>query len=123
AMDDDLNAPKAVAALHDLVSDGYDRLKHAEAGDADALAAVRGLADTLTELADEVLGLDLGGSVEADRVRGERLAPLVEQLLEERAAARAEKDFATSDRIRDQLAAVGVVVEDRPGGVRWYATS
>jgi cysteinyl-tRNA synthetase len=123
AMDDDLNAPKAVAALHDLVSEGYDQLKQAEAGDAGAQAATRALADTLVELADEVLGLDLGGTVERDRARGERLAPIVTSLLEERATARAEKDWATSDRIRDELAAIGVVVEDRPGGVRWYATS
>ncbi|MBW3621492.1 MAG: cysteine--tRNA ligase [Actinobacteria bacterium] len=123
AMDDDLNAPKAVAALHELVSDGYERLKGAEGGDAEAAAAVRALADTLTELGDEVLGLDLAGTVARDRARGERLAPLVTSLLDDRASARAEKDFATSDRIRDELAAIGIVVEDRPGGVRWYATS
>ena len=45
---------------------------------------------------------------------------MVDGLLEERAAARAEKDFARADAIRDQLAAAGIVVEDRPGASRWY---
>jgi cysteinyl-tRNA synthetase len=43
--------------------------------------------------------------------------------LQQRQEARAAKDFATSDAIRDQLAAAGVVVEDRPDGPRWYAAT
>jgi len=49
----------------------------------------------------------------------EVLAPYVEALLEQRAAARAARDFATSDRIRDRLVTAGVEVHDTPDGVRW----
>lgn len=120
AMDDDLNATAAVAVLHDLISDGHDLLKKAESGDAGASATVRLLADTLVELGDQVLGLDLEDTLTASRRLGERVGPMVEGLLEERAAARAAKDFARADAIRDQLADAGIVVEDRPGGSRWY---
>ena len=40
-------------------------------------------------------------------------------LLDQRAAARSAKEFSTSDRLRDELAAMGVAVEDTPGGQRW----
>jgi cysteinyl-tRNA synthetase len=49
----------------------------------------------------------------------EVLAPYVEALLEQRAAARAVRDFATSDRIRDRLVTAGVEVHDTPEGVHW----
>jgi len=120
AMDDDLNATAAVAVLHDLVSDGHDLLKKAEAGDAGAVAAVGGLADRLVELGDDVLGLGLADTLAEGRALEDRLRPMVDGLLEERAAARADKDFARADAIRDQLAAAGIVVEDRPGRSRWY---
>jgi cysteinyl-tRNA synthetase len=47
------------------------------------------------------------------------LASLVEALLVQRQEAREGKDFATADRVRDQLAAAGVEVEDTPHGPRW----
>ena len=47
------------------------------------------------------------------------LAVLVQHLIDQRAEARRAKDFATADRIRDQLAAAGVEVEDTPQGARW----
>jgi cysteinyl-tRNA synthetase len=122
AMDDDLNAPKAVAALHDLVSDGYGVIKAAEGGEEAACATLAGYVATLIELADGVLGLDLGDNLARSREQAERLRPVVEDLLQRRADARAAGDFATADRVRDQLAAIGVVVEDRPGGSRWYVT-
>jgi cysteinyl-tRNA synthetase len=122
AMDADLNAPKAVAALHDAVSDGHARLKDAEGGDAAAGAALVALADLVVELGDEVLGLDLAGDVAAAGAARARVAPLVERLLEERAEARAAKDFATADAIRDRLTEAGVVIEDGAGGSRWFVT-
>jgi cysteinyl-tRNA synthetase len=120
AMDDDLNAPQALAALHELVTDGNERLTEAEAGHDDARAAVAGLADTLAEVGDGVFGLALEEALAEAAATQAKLAPLVEGMLERRAAARDERDFATADGIRDQLTAAGVVVEDRPDGVRWY---
>ena len=120
AMDDDLNAPVAVAALHELVSAGNDRLSAAEAGDATARAEVAALAGLLVELADEVFGLGLDASLAAAGSLEQRLAPLVAGLLEQRTAARAARDFATADAIREQLTTAGIVVEDRPDAPRWY---
>jgi cysteinyl-tRNA synthetase len=120
AMDDDLNAPQAVAALHELVSAGNEVLPRAEAGKDDARAEVAALADALVELADGTLGLALSDALAEAADRERQLAPLVDQLLEQRQRARAEKDFATADAVRDQLAAARVVVEDRPDGPRWY---
>ena len=120
AMDDDLNAPQAVAALHELITDGNERLTKAEAGHDDARAAVAGLADTLVEIGDGVLGLALEAALTEAAERERQLAPLVQQLLAQRSAARADKDFAAADAIRDQLTSAGVVVEDRPDGARWY---
>jgi len=123
AMDADLNAPAAVAALHELVSAGNELLLPAERGDAAAQAAVAGLADTLVDLGDAVLGLHLEAALsDAAGLEGQ-LSVLVESLLEGRATARAEKDFATADAIRDQLTAAGIVVEDRPDGARWYVAN
>jgi cysteinyl-tRNA synthetase len=120
ALDDDLNAPVAIAALHDLVSAGNDRLGAAEAGDEQAQAAVAALADALVELGDDVFGLALAPALAAAAELERQLAPLVTQLLEQRQAARADRDFAAADAIRDRLAEAGIVVEDRPDGPRWY---
>jgi cysteinyl-tRNA synthetase len=115
AMDDDLGTPAAVAAIHDLVREGNTALA---AGDdravAGALGSVRAMLD--------VLGLDpldpqwaaAGDDRLADVTDG-----LVALALDQRQAARARKDYAAADGIRDQLAALGVQVEDTPNGPRW----
>ncbi len=120
AMDDDLNVPRAVAALHDLVSEGNDLITAVDKGDETAHTKLAGLAVVLVDLADRVLGLDLQRSVRASVDAGERFSPLVDSVLEQRRQAREDKDWATADRLREQLAGSGVVVEDRPGGSRWY---
>ncbi len=56
-----------------------------------------------------------GSSAAADQALG----VLVAALLEQRQAARATKDFATADVVRDQLAAAGIEIEDTPQGPRW----
>jgi cysteinyl-tRNA synthetase len=123
AMDADLNAPAAVAALHVLVSAGNDLLPAAERGEPTAEAAVASLAAALVDLADSVLGLHLEQALSNAAGLERQLSVLVDSLLEGRAAARAAKDFAAADAIRDQLAAAGIVVEDRPDGVRWYVAN
>jgi cysteinyl-tRNA synthetase len=120
AMDDDLNIPVAIATLHDLVSAGNERLPAADAGKADARAEVAGLADALVTMGDDVLGLALVPALDAAAALESQLAPLVCQLLDQRQAARAERDFAAADAVRDRLAEAGIVVEDRPDGPRWY---
>jgi cysteinyl-tRNA synthetase len=120
AMDDDLNVPVAIATLHELVSAGNERLPAAEAGNADARAEVAGLADALVTMGDGVLGLALLAALDAAATLEAQLAPLVGLMLEQRAEARAERDFAAADAIRDRLTGAGIVVEDRPEGPRWY---
>ncbi|TKJ20014.1 cysteine--tRNA ligase [Blastococcus sp. CCUG 61487] len=118
ALDDDLGTPAAVAVIHDHVREGNTAL--AGGGDDDvatALGAVRGMLG--------VLGLDpldprwAGG---ADTRLAEATDGLVALALEQRQAARARKDFAAADAIRDQLTALGVAVEDTPHGPRWELT-
>ncbi|WP_369055546.1 cysteine--tRNA ligase [Kineococcus terrestris] len=118
ALDDDLGTPAAVASLHEAVRRGNQALA-AGAPDAElapALAQVRaGLA---------VLGLDPLAEPWASQETGsgaERrvLDALVGARLDERAAARAARDFATADAVRDGLEAAGIVVEDTPTGARW----
>ena len=109
AMDDDLGTPAAHAVLFDLVSAGN---AHLAAGRHHEAAALR---DVFAELAG-VLGYDLEERSAGDELVG----PLVEALLELREQARARKDFATADAVRDRLAGLGVVVEDSPEGPRWH---
>jgi len=120
AMDDDLNATKAVAVLHDAVSRAHERLQDAEDGDATAADDVGVLTGMVIALGDDVLALDLQQAIEAEDALGERFGTLVSHLLDERKRARDDKDFARADHIRDQLSAAGVVIEDRPNGSRWY---
>ena len=107
-MDDDLNTPGALAALHDLVRQGHSAL---ERGEATIATEVR---------AAVVRGLDVLGCRTDTDERTDLVGPLVELLLEQRAAARAAKDFARADEIRARLAAIGVQVEDSSDGARWF---
>ncbi|GIU55560.1 cysteine--tRNA ligase [Arthrobacter sp. NicSoilC12] len=112
AMDDDLNVPQALAVLHDTVRAGNTALTE---GDLDA--AGQALASVTAML--DVLGLNATATPAADEQANTALGVLVEAQLEARAHARAAKDWAASDAIRDTLAAAGVVVEDGPDGASW----
>ncbi|WP_163166597.1 cysteine--tRNA ligase [Arthrobacter sp. Alg241-R88] len=113
AMDDDLNVPRALAALHETVRAGNTALAE---GDDDAGRHALSAVMVMTEVLglNAVAGTDAGGSKEATA-----LDVLVQAQLDARAAARAEKNWAASDAIRDTLAAAGVVVEDGPDGATW----
>jgi cysteinyl-tRNA synthetase len=105
AMADDLNAPKALAVLWDVVRSGT--------------LAPADQRDLLLDF-DTVLGLDLA---HAERPQESYDSdPRIDGLLEEREAARVGRDFATADRIRDELAAEGVELIDTPEGPRWRRT-
>ncbi|MBT2513346.1 cysteine--tRNA ligase [Arthrobacter sp. ISL-30] len=113
AMDDDLNVPQALAALHETVRIGNTALAAADDDTArEAMASVLTMTD--------VLGLDAVQRPDAaETLEHAALAVLVEARLAERAEARANKDWAASDAIRDSLAAAGIMVEDGPDGASW----
>ena len=115
AMDDDFNTPKAIAVLQELTREVNILLNN---GSSVGLSVLQAIDDTYKELGD-VLGIipasDAAGS------NGQREAALIEMLIEMRQQARANKNFAESDRIRDELAKVGVVLEDRATGTVWRA--
>ena len=119
AMDDDLAVPQALAVLHDTVRSGNAAL---DAGDLEAAAAARGCVLAMTE----VLGINplspqwsSAGSTATEAALGE----LVERLLDDRQAARQNKDFAAADRIRDELTSAGITIEDTPTGSHWSIES
>jgi len=115
AMDDDLGTPAAVGALHDAVRAGNKALAD---GDADGVS--RAVVEVRAMLG--VLGLDPQhphwSSDTADDLTPV-VDALVRGLLEQRADARAAKDFATADAIRDRIKAAGIEIEDTPQGPKW----
>jgi len=114
AMDDDLGVPQALAVLHETVRAGNVAL---EAGELETVARIREEVRAMTG----VLGFDPhawaetgdGGAADA------ALGVLVQRMLDDRTRAREAKDFAASDRIRDQLSAAGIAIEDTPDGPVW----
>ena len=111
ALSDDLNTPKFISELHRLAdkasgefSDGERRmaaLELAATADLIGLDLVEAWKGTLAEVGDEVE------------------KSIVERRLQERSAAKAARDFAAADRIRDELKAEGILLEDGPGGTTW----
>ncbi|MDQ0259608.1 cysteine--tRNA ligase [Sinomonas atrocyanea] len=114
AMDEDLNIPQALAVLHETVRRGNSAL-----ADGDAEESSAALAEVLAMTA--VLGLDAArtDTPSSDSAAHQALAVLVDAQLEARAAARAAKDWAAADAIRDTLSAAGIAVEDSADGAAW----
>ena len=118
AMNDDIGTPAAVAAIYDVVREGN---KLVADGDSPAL---RGNAASVRAMLG-VLGIDpldphwsTGGSGSDERLSA-AVSALVAGLLEQRAQARAARDFAAADAIRDQLKSAGIEIEDTPQGPQW----
>jgi cysteinyl-tRNA synthetase len=111
AMDDDFNAPILIASLFEavryinLVNDGKESIS-----DSDLTL----LGDEMNEFIGAVLGL------QTQNQQGDsKLEPVMSLVLELRQHARENKDWTTSDRIRDGLAAAGIVVKDGKDGTSW----
>jgi cysteinyl-tRNA synthetase len=102
AVHDDLNAPRALAVA-------WEAARSAELAPAERWAL-------LSEF-DRVLGLDLAQAL--PRAQVQERDPLIQARVAERDAARARRDFAEADRIRDELVAEGITLEDTPDGTRW----
>jgi cysteinyl-tRNA synthetase len=123
AMNEDLAVPQALAAVHACLKDGNQALAASDkAGARASLIRLRAMLD--------VLGLDplsphwsgsgasAGGAGSDEQLR-HVIGALVKLSLEQRDAARARRDYATADAIRDGLEEIGVAVEDTPQGPRW----
>ena len=113
AMDDDVNIPRALAVLHEQTRAGNAALAAGEDA-SDAANAVMAMA--------EVLGLAQLMSFNAEGTSGaehEALDSLIQAVLAERADARAQKDWAKADAMRDLLASAGVQVKDGANGSTW----
>jgi cysteinyl-tRNA synthetase len=102
AIDDDLNMPRALATVHDLIREANRR-------------GAQAAALPLLFAWDAVLGLRL----EEEARREDTLGGEITRLVQERQAARTAKDWARADAIRDQIKGAGYELEDTPQGVRW----
>ncbi|MBE6209150.1 MAG: cysteine--tRNA ligase [Rikenellaceae bacterium] len=114
AMNDDLNSPIVISVLFDWVriinqiNDGAQTISESD------LAELRRMVNVIVF---DVLGLRDEKS--AGAAGNDKVTPLVEMLLEMRAKAKAEKNWALSDEIRDKLTAIGIRVKDRKDGCDW----
>jgi cysteinyl-tRNA synthetase len=113
ALESDLNTAAALAAVFDLVSDGNTAIDAKRMSTSDA-ALIR---DAIDEF-DRVLGVVSLRRAE-DAAVPDELVREIEQLVEERRAAKQRRDFATADHIRKTLADRGILLEDSPTGTRW----
>jgi cysteinyl-tRNA synthetase len=114
AMNNDLAVPQALADISELVRIGNTAITENDLATlAKSASEVRG--------ALEILGCDPFNPIFADSTsaKSEVLDGLISLALEQRNAARARKDFAASDAIRDSLTALGITIEDTPTGSRW----
>ena len=117
AMNNDFNTPQALAALFDFNRAVNTLINSEQPVSQDTLKAIDDIYRTL--------GGDILGLIPANLAGGEGVSTpgleedLIRILVDLRTAARKNKDFATSDAIRNQLAEIGVVLEDRPDGTAW----
>ncbi len=115
AMDDDLGVPQALAVLHETVRAGNAAL---DSGDEEAATLALRQVTAMTRILD-MDPLDAKWGARFSRSATESLHRLVTTMIDQRADARATKDWAAADRIRDAIAAAGIVLEDGPAGTHW----
>ncbi|MGI9406338.1 MAG: cysteine--tRNA ligase [Hyphomicrobiaceae bacterium] len=107
ALCDDMNTPKAISILHEL-------RREAANGNSEAARTLKGSAQMigLLQLSADAWNAWRPAEVEIDETE-------IKKKIEQRAAAKADKDFATADSIRDELTAMGVTLKDGPDGTTW----
>jgi cysteinyl-tRNA synthetase len=118
-MDDDFNTPRAIAGLFDL---GREVNSLLNADQPVSRATLQAIADLYAGLGGDALGIRLGdgpGPGGAGDDSRELVDGLVRLLIDMRAEAREARQWARADAIRDQLAGLGVALEDGPDGTRW----
>lgn len=107
SMDDDLNTADGIAAVFDLVSDINTKIINKDVS--------KNVCQKAADMFDELIGvLGLVYNRKSNDINDD-----IEKLIEERQQARANKDWATADRIRDELKAQGITLKDTPQGVTW----
>lgn len=107
SMDDDLNTADGIAAVFDLVSDINTKIINKEVS--------KNVCQKAADMFDELTGvLGLVYNRKSNDINDD-----IEKLIEERQQARANKDWATADRIRDELKTQGITLKDTPQGVTW----
>ncbi|MEH6445404.1 MAG: cysteine--tRNA ligase [Oceanospirillaceae bacterium] len=118
AMNDDFNTPKAIAVLFELVNELNTATRQ-------KLATAPALAHQLITLAGSIglLQQDPQAFLQGESKAGEITAAQIDALIADRKAARANKDFAESDRIRDELLSQGIVLKDTREGTSWFRES
>lgn len=116
AMDDDLNIPKALAALHAGVRAGNAALAAGESAQ-DAAEQVYAMARVLGLV--ELMSFSQAGAAANEPGEHAALDSLIQTMLTQRAEAREAKDWARADQIRDALAAAGITVKDGASGSTW----
>jgi cysteinyl-tRNA synthetase len=115
AMDDDFNTPKAMATLHELARTVNRMLDSGQPINHGTLAAIDQM---FSELGGQILGI-IPDQLEPPEVRSGLVDGLMDLILSIRQEYRAAKDWARADAIRQRLAELGIIVEDRPEGPTW----
>jgi cysteinyl-tRNA synthetase len=118
AMDDDFNSPEAIAVLFELARE-CNRLRDSDSRESKARAAQLGA--QLKQLGN-ILGLlqrDPDAFLQGETAESGLSNADIEDLIRQRTEARKNKNWAESDRVRDELAAQGIILEDGPAGTTW----
>jgi cysteinyl-tRNA synthetase len=115
AMNDDFNTPKAISVLFELVNE-LNKAVREKSSDASKLAGqlkrLGGILGLLQQSPDAFL--------QGEAKEGELTSEAIETLIAQRAQAKKDRDFATADRVRDELAEQGIILKDSREGTSWY---